>query len=109
MRALVALLFIVGCGDSSYNCDNDEDTIFAMKLKYDEMYNKFDPRLDKILDDYLSLIEINSRELISIDDKAKRSICTAKYRIRNPKNEKDMARFLLVIEKSLKQTEYFYL
>ena len=46
---LAAGLFVVGCGDDSYNCDNDVATIEAIKLEaYDKMYNKFDPRLDKI-------------------------------------------------------------
>jgi putative lipoprotein len=49
MCAVLAVgLFFVGCGDDSYNYDNDAATIEAIKLEfYDKMYNKFDPRLEK--------------------------------------------------------------
>lgn len=112
MCAVLAVgLFVVGCGDDSYNCDNDAATIEAIKLEaYDKMYNKFDPRLDKIIDDSMSLIKINSREIVNINDKTKRSTCKAKYTLENPKNENEfkiMARVVLVMEKIFKTNGMF--
>lgn len=92
---LAAGLFVVGCGDDSYNCDNDVATIKAIKLEaYDKMYNKFDPRLDKIIDDSMSLIKINSREIMNINDKTKRSTCKAKYTVENPKMKMNLKLWL---------------
>lgn len=104
LTPITAMLLLVGCGnDSSYNCDSDDASLTAIRIQsYDAMYNKFDPRLDRILDDSLSAIKIQKREILNIDDKTKRSTCKATYIIDNPKNEKEfevMAKVVLVMEK----------
>lgn len=97
-------MLLTGCGDGgSYNCDRDDASLTAIRIRsYEAMYNKFDARLDKILDDLLFAIKIQKREILNIDDKDKRSTCKATYITENSKNEKEfeaMARVVLVMEK----------
>ncbi|MDO5046287.1 hypothetical protein [Campylobacter sp.] len=104
LTPITAMLLLVGYGDdSSYNCNSDDASLTAIRIQsYDDMYNKFDPRLDKILDDSLSTIKIQKREILNIDDNAKRSTCKVTYIMDNPKNEKEfenMARVILVMER----------
>jgi len=90
------LLMFIGCGDDSYNCQNNDSVADAVRISY-SMGDEFEgTKIEEIFNKMSELVKVNSIELLTIDDQNKYSTCKANF-IFDPKNEKESK----VIEKAL--------
>ena len=90
------LLIFIGCGDDSYNCQNNDSVADAVRISY-SMGDEFEgTKIEEIFNKMSELVKVNSIELLTIDDQNKYSTCKANF-IFDPKNEKESK----VIEKAL--------